>query len=143
MHSRDYETCEKTYATLRIYSSDIDPDEVTARLGIEPSEVQRQGELRGCGRFIRVNAWFLSSKDNVNSTDLNEHLEWLLDQVLPHEEALRELRDSGIKTDVACYWLSLTGNGGPTLFPEQMGKLAILSLDCWFDVYFAEQQKSA
>ncbi len=136
MHSRDYESCEKTYATLRIYSGDIDPDEVTVKLGVAPTEAQHQGELRSCGRFVRVNAWFLSSRDQVTSTNLNDHLDWLLNQVLPKAAVLRELQGAGIKSDVACYWQSLTGNGGPTLFPSQMEKLATLKLDCWFDVYF-------
>ena len=143
MHSHDYESCEETYATLRLYSNDIDPDEVTVRFGVTPTETQRQGELRGCGRFIRVNAWFLSSKDHVQSTDLKDHLDWVLNQVLAKKDVLRDLQSAGVKSDVACYWLSVTENGGPTLFPEQMEKLAALKLDCWFDVYFHKDKEVA
>lgn len=33
MYIDEYASCKKTYATLRIYPGDIDPEEVTLRLG--------------------------------------------------------------------------------------------------------------
>lgn len=45
MPDDDYPTCARTYATLRIYPGEIDPTEVTGRLGIEPSSWQRRGGL--------------------------------------------------------------------------------------------------
>lgn len=136
MHSNDYKTCEKTYATLRIYPGDMIPAEVTLRFGLAPSQTQQRGELRGCGQIIRLNSWFLSSKDTVTSTDLREHLDWILDQIVDKADVLDELRAKGAKVDIACYWSCIDEHGGPTLFPSQMEKLAKLKLECWFDIYF-------
>ena len=35
---------------------------------------------------------------------------------------------------VQCIWWSATGQGGPTLWPEQMRLLAALNPECSFDV---------
>lgn len=137
MYSDDYPTCEETYATLRIYPGEFDPDEVTRRLGIDPTEVQRVGERHG--RTTRkTNGWFLRSQDRVESRDARRHIDWLLDQLEPAANALSELRASGAEVDISCYWLSASGHGGPSVSPRQTKRLSALDLDCWFDVYFNE-----
>lgn len=60
-----YGTCLETRATLLIYSDEVSPDEVTARLGLEPTQVNRAGESvvspRGRLRIVKLNGWLLSS----------------------------------------------------------------------------------
>jgi len=68
---------------------------------------------------------------------LRRHLDWLLGQILPRADVLRELQETaGISMNVNCIWWSATGGGGPTLWPEQMRRLADLNLECSFDVSF-------
>ena len=140
MYDDAYATCGETYVTLRIYQ--IHPDEVTARLRLQPDSVLVKGERwkTRAGRSsvpARVNGWFFTSKGRVESRDVRRHLDWLLDQIEPHAGTLGELQASGGKMDVSCYWESLSGHGGPTLSPSTMGRLAVLGLETWFDVYFA------
>ena len=132
----EYQTCRETYVTLRVYAA-ADPAHVTRLLGIEPSDTQRAGEQRGRSH-ISVNGWFLSSRDSVASTDSSMHLEWLLNRIEPSEHVFHELRRSGATIDIACFWVSATGHGGPTLTAKLLGRLAQLSVDVWFDIYFDE-----
>lgn len=129
----DYQSCSRTYATLLIYPSGQHPDEITELLGIEPSRTSvKGGGLRG----TNVNGWFLSSKDAVISKDSRRHIDWILDGLERVSTKVKKLQNSGALTAITCFWESVSGNGGPTLSPSQMRRLAELNLEIWWDVYF-------
>ena len=139
----DYPTCERTYATLRIYHESLDPDEVTKRLRIEPTDWQRRGESRKAGsRPAKLHGWFLSSDGEVESRDVRLHLDWLLSRIAPQADAILALQSDGCRMDVSCYWVSASGHGGPSVRPTQMGELARLGLELWFDVYLGSGEKA-
>ena len=123
----NYATCERTYATFRIYG--IPPHQVTEALRVQPTEMQTASGP------ARPDAWVLSSKTAVESRDVRRHIDWCLDQLGSKGEALARLRADGARMDIFCYWLSASGHGGPTIAPAQAAKLAALDLDCGFDVY--------
>ena len=135
MYQDDYPTCGATYASLCIYHDDLDPDNVTARLGISPSETRRKGETRRSGHVIPVGGWFISSKGHVESRDVRRHIAWILDQIAESEDELQQLQNEGCDMQVFCYWLSASGHGGPELNHEIMRRLVSLRLDIEFDVY--------
>jgi hypothetical protein len=134
-----YETCERTYVTLRIY--DVVAERVTALLGLEPTRTQTKGAKKYPKKadsiLFRRHGWFLSS-DRLASRDSRRHLDWLLDQVEPTHDQLQSLRVSGTQMDISCYWLSAYGHGGPTISPAQAGRVARLGLELWFDVYVGD-----
>jgi hypothetical protein len=141
MYEDVYPTCAGTFATLRVF--EVDPDFVTERLRVQPTKTQKRGEHRKTRHGLssvphRRDGWFLCSKDCVDSKDIGRHVDWLLEQVLPSAEALRQLQDKGAQTDVFCYWYSASGQGGPSLYPETMSKLGSLRLEIGFDIYFAD-----
>jgi len=136
----EYATCERTKAVLRIHCGDATPASITATLNIEPSETvevgvrgKRQGD--NAGPIGKVNLWMLDSENNVQSRDLRRHIDWLLDKLEPAGPQIRSLQNAGIVIDVWCVWWSKTGQGGPTLWPKQMHRMA--SLDLEFSVDFA------
>lgn len=139
MYDDGYPTCARTYATLCVYPGDVDPDAVTARLGLAPSSWQRRGEASGRPdrppRVATLNGWFLGSRGHVDSRDSRRHVDWLLDRLEPNAEALRALQATGCRMYISCYWLSLSGHGGPTIPPPQMRRLAELDIELWFDFY--------
>lgn len=138
MYDDDYATCEKTFATLRIYPGALDPDEVTRQLGLDPSTTQQARDARVVNHLrhaARPSGWFLSTDGVITSRDVRRHLDLLLDKLMPARSALSRLQAAGAKTDVSCYWVSASGHGGPTISPPQAEKLVALCLDCWFDVY--------
>ncbi len=141
-----YATCERTCAVLRIYSGQLHPAEVTARLDLQPSSTVATGEASppnslGHVRVGKLNGWFLSSEENVTSMDLRDHLDWLLTRLISHAQALHDLQDeSGVTMSVNCPWWS-RGMGGPTLWPEQMQQLTELNLEISFDfAYYGDPE---
>jgi hypothetical protein len=140
MEADEYPTCARTFVTLRIYPESLDPDEVTARLGIQPTSWQRRGQVRNPASErpvpAKLHGWFLTSKGAVESRDVRRHLAWLLAQLGPRADAIRDLQAGGCRMDVFCYWLSRNGHGGPAVSPAQMSQLARLGLELGFDVYF-------
>jgi hypothetical protein len=135
-------TCEETYVTLRIYPQGIGPEDVSRELNLTATRQQRKGDpnpsKRLPDRTYPLDGWFLSSEGEVGSTDFQIHLDWLLHKLSGREEALERLRISGAEIDVACFWVSANGNGGPTLSPDRAGLLARYGLTLWFDIYFGE-----
>ena len=139
MYDDEYATCARTHATLLIYPGDIDPPQVTARLGVEPTRWQRRGESgHRASRpawVAPLNLWSLESKGNVESKDSRRHVDWLLDQLALREAAIRSLRAEDCKMAINCLWTTQSGHGGPMVPPEQMRKLADLDIELWFDFY--------
>lgn len=39
VYNDEYETCAETRATLRVYHPDLDPDALTAKLGLSPMDI--------------------------------------------------------------------------------------------------------
>jgi hypothetical protein len=127
----DYSACERTYATLRIYSGQNDPKEVTQRLGLEATKISVCNDASP----RTVNGWFLCSDGYVNSKDSRRHIDWLLDQVEPFVISMLDLKNGGMRMDIICFWESSTGNGGPIISPQQMKRLVALELDVGWDVW--------
>jgi hypothetical protein len=138
-YNDDYATCHKTYATLMIIHPELDPDTVTQNLGIQPTRTYRRGEVRNpqgrCPFVYQRGGWFLESEGAVQSRDARRHIDWLLDRVEPHREALNRWQVAGYQTVINCYWDSAYGQGGPMLGPVLMGRVSNLGLELWFDIF--------
>ena len=94
---------------------DKHPDIVTRTLPVEPSRAQIAhvpDGPSGARAARRPNAWFLSSEGRVTSRDCRRHIDWLVEQIAPHRDALRALLRDGTRADVSCFWVSASGNGG-------------------------------
>ena len=135
----DYATCAKTYAGLRIYHDDLDPERITGLLGIEPSQIQIRGRVytTSIGQEFtpQLGGWFLSTKGIIASRDVRRHVAWILDRFAGKDQILRSLQAEGYRMDIFCYWLSADGHGGPILSPEIMRRLGELELEVGFDIY--------
>jgi hypothetical protein len=79
VYNDEYPTCAETYATLRIYDDQLEPDVVSSRLVLTPSDAHRTGQLVGANRVAPKGGWFLSSQDQVISKDVRRHIAWILD----------------------------------------------------------------
>lgn len=141
-----YPTCARTCATIRIYPFFQSANEISKTLGLVPTRFQDKGEQvdspRGRVREIKGTGWFLSSEGHVDSLDLRSHLNWILERLLPRKEQLKELQSSErMKMSLVCIWWSVSGHGGPCLWPEQMSALSELNLECSFDIYFIDSEE--
>lgn len=138
-----YETCAECHATLSIYPGEMSPHEVGTLLGLRPTLQYAKGEdaLSPWGKTFKVplSSWLLSSQGNVDSKDLREHVQWLLDILRPVASGLESLRKiPGLDMHILCTWISRYGDGGPYLWPEQLQCMADLGLPCHFDFYCIE-----
>lgn len=145
-HHTDYDdsyaTCVETYSTLRVFSDDVAPDEMTRVLQIEPTESFRKGDTHSHGTLRRkANGWFYSTQKLCDSKDTRRHIDMILLTLEGKEEAVARLKSQGCKLDITSYWVS-TGQGGPWLMPLQMLKLGRLGIEVWWDVYFSGEDET-
>jgi Domain of unknown function (DUF4279) len=123
------------FATLRFTGDRLDPDRITAILGVHPTKAYRKGESYLAGPRAgyvtgRTGVWALATDGPVDSPELDQHLDYLLDLVFrrpDREERLKQLREAmsrdGVKADVSCFW-----RGGPGASPPAVSKDAICML---------------
>jgi hypothetical protein len=138
----DYPTCKETSAVFRIFSDEIDPREITRLLGVEPSSIQIKGERKYPNKYKYINkenGWFLDSEDEIESKDLRRHLDWLLNKMGSSHNQLRELAGKGAEITIFCPWRSASGQGGPTMDPQQMKLLGELNIELLFEFWVCEE----
>lgn len=132
----DDQDCTRTWAAVRVWSRDLDSSKVTEQLHLEPSWSYRRGDQKANGALRRYGYWEMSSQSSVTSTNLEEHLLWLLDKLEPRKTEFLALVSQRIQTDIFCFWGSKHGYGGPKFSPDVMGRMAALQLSLNLDVYF-------
>jgi hypothetical protein len=135
----DYASCVETYATLRIFSDELTPDQVSGKLGLEPTTSFRKGEPISprVPRPRPEHGWLFCTDGLVDSKDTRRHIDWLLDKITPKADAFARITRGGSRSDIYSFWVSAHGQGGPTLSIHQMHRLVMLGLECTYDVYFA------
>ncbi len=142
-YDENYPTCAYTHAWLRVMGPEVDPDEVTAIMGVQPTSVQRRGDTVPSKpeKTLSRGGWWISTEGILESKDARHHLDWILEKVLGKQDALTELQGRGYLVDVCVRWDSRWGHGGPTIGPKQMRALADLGIDLWFDVYVGDLEE--
>ncbi|WP_020412740.1 DUF4279 domain-containing protein [Microbulbifer variabilis] len=133
--------CTETYATLRIFSDEMHPDDIEKHIGIKSTDsVPRDLNSKYKSRR-EFNFWSRTTENDLNSTDNVEHLEFLLSLLKGKESRLSFLQDSGCMTDIFCRWDS-TGQGGPSLSVAMMNELVKLGLSVSWDMYFDDEDNA-
>lgn len=134
-----FRSCKRTYSTLCIYPGTIKPEEITLRLKVEPFRIQHKGDLASSvtKRIIKLNGWFLTTKDLVKSNDCRRHVDWIIDKIKNKKKAILQLQSEGVEMYISCFWESRSGNGGPIISPPQMTELSKLNIEVGWDVWFA------
>jgi hypothetical protein len=132
--------CAETFASLRFYGDALEPEEISRRLALEPTDRACRGDQAtspsGKIRTAPTGRWILETQGQVDSTDLEQHVAWLLDRL--EVTGIVPTTLPGVsQADVFCYWVSATGNGGPEFSPQTLARLARLQLTLGFDIYFA------
>jgi hypothetical protein len=145
IYKDDYQTCEETFASLRIAHEALDPDDISNQLGLAPTWSLRKGEARGeSGVPAPTGVWGLSTEGVIESRDLRRHLDSILDALDGKDGILENLRDKGYKMDIWCLWVSTPySGGGPTISPHNMARLANLGLELVFDFYQGDDEQVA
>jgi len=132
-----------------VSAPDLNPDEVTAAIGVEPDFKARRGdERRNYGGQVvsphEKGVWMISTKGRVNSKDVNKHFFLLLRILLPHQEALARLvQQVNGETDFDVLWESsyLYAGTGPLLSRDAIKGASELEAAIGFDIYQIEGQE--
>jgi hypothetical protein len=125
---------ERINVEFRIYSGDIDPVDVTKRLGVPATVSVRRGDSTtnslGRTRVNRLNGWFLESETAVASKRPEDHLVWLVGVLAPTAPALAALiACQGVSAMVVCtVWTTAAGTSVP-ISSATLTALAALGVD--------------
>lgn len=144
-HPSPASDAERVNVELRIYGGDIDPAEVTRRLGVPATLSVRRGDSTtnslGRTRVHRLNGWFLASEAVLPSKLPEEHLNWLVGVLAPTSHALTALLACpGVSAMVVCtIWTTHSGTSVP-IASATLRALAALSVDLY--VTFASYEEA-
>ena len=128
----------RTFATFQLWGKELEPDKVTKALGLTPFKSFKRGDQRTETKKWPHGYWGITSENEVSSTDLALHIEWLLDRLEPAGSQLKMIMaEPSVKSDISCFWESRTGHGGPSFGPKLLGRIAALNLELGLDIYFA------
>jgi hypothetical protein len=133
---------------LLIYPGDLDPEKVTEILGIAPSEIVKKGKISGPNSLGRVrvnknNGWFLISDQDLKSNMLTDHMDWMLEKLVPIKSGLDALKSvPGLYISFRCTWW--TRDGGWFTFTEaQLKKIAEIGLNLEFEIAAYPDEKGS
>ena len=134
--------CEATHATFRLSGDRLDPGEVEKALGIRGDFSAAKDEIRRGGaavhRTVRqpTGVWYLTTDGRLGGTSVERHLLYLLERIEPVREKVAQLVDgASLTSDFYCYWVSATGQGGPAVSSETLGRIALLSAELSFEFH--------
>lgn len=115
-------------ATLRIMCAAERHDEIEEVTGLTPTHRHREGEPGLFGRPWPKDMWTLESPI-APSAPLSDHLDWLWDQVRPHQDYVRTLAcEDGVDVDVFCGYRSDCAECGFEVAPESLAIIQALDV---------------
>ena len=126
---------DETSITLRVFGDNLDPDEVTAQLGVQPTSHCRKGDVfRGkqYDRIEKTGRWLLARPHVTDNVDAI--IQRLLKD-LPDSLEIWQTLHSKFKIDLFLgIWLR-DWNRGFSLIPKTLRMLADRELEIGFDIY--------
>lgn len=125
------------FATIRIVGDDLDPDEVTSILHVKPTMAHKKGARIGSehsaqSRIAGFGMWYFSTRNVLDSPNLNDHLSFIDNNILTElavprfgmlglvqrhiNHRLAELiRKRALKLVVTAYWVGRSAARAPTI----------------------------
>jgi hypothetical protein len=126
---------DKFHVTLAIYHPELDPDEVSSRLGVKPTTSHRRGDSRRPGSPpLPTRGWFLRREalpPKKPSTAIME-----LFAALPSDSRFWDAFRSDYKVQVRVAVHTDGWNRGFSLAPDAIACVAATGIELDFDLYF-------
>jgi len=122
-------------ASIRIFGEKLQPEEVEAALALKATRTHLKGQPRSPVQKTvwRETLWSLRSPLSPDRS-VGDHLTWLLDRLEPKLDAIRAL-SADHRVDLFCGFSSGSGQGGFTLDPIILVRLANLGVPLVLDLY--------
>jgi len=129
---------DRVHVSLGVYSDNLDPDEITRVLGLEPTKAFRKGQIKigkttGREYVQRTGAWLLRVP-LPEQTAIEEQLKWLLTGLPDDIKIWRELT-TRFNVRMLCGIHMDNPNRGFALSTEIMKRLVERGLGIEFDIY--------
>jgi hypothetical protein len=84
--------CLETRVKFLVYPGNMSPEEVTALLHLKPTKelIRGQSITNRIGRthIQPINFWMISSEEQINSLNLSEHLDWMLNSIISSKDQI-------------------------------------------------------
>jgi hypothetical protein len=124
-----------TNAGINFAGDRLDPDRLTAVLGVQPTVAYRKGEVfkrTRTGHDVRgrTGLWRLTTRARLESLELREHLAFLLDVLFPEGSSklvlpLHTLMSKlELEAHVDCFWYGEHGTAPPEIAEETRAAFA-------------------
>jgi hypothetical protein len=125
---------DEVNVTLALYSEELEPEEVSRALGVEPTSAHRRGESRAPGRPPYLSGAWLLKVHGRDAAPSEAVIDQLLKQ-LPEDPAV--WRDLSMRHDIQVrFGLHMTGwNKGLSIPSKQVMRIAELGASMEFDIY--------
>lgn len=126
----------QTRVGFQVRGLQVDPDDVSARLELVPSASHRRGDM--VDGQPRTDGWcyFTSQAEIGRDAPFEDHATWMLQQLEPHVEMLASWIQRGWRVQLDVITVTSASNGGPTVVPELLRRLAALGIPtCWRTVF--------
>ena len=123
----------RTKATLRIFGDDLNPEEVTALLGAEPTSSREKGPPRG-----RRGSWHLRAEP-CSPGDLNSQVKTLLSGLTDDLSVWRDL-GARFRCDLFCGLFMEVGNEGEEFTPDVLAMIGARGLSLGLDIYGPDEE---
>lgn len=122
-------------AALRISGERLQPAEISSLLGLEPSRTRLPGEPRSSNsNLVWSHALWCLESQLSDDRDPVDHLHWLLNLLEPKAALLQDLSGK-FHLDFFCGFSSANGQGGFTLDPATLQRIARLGIPFTLDLY--------
>lgn len=130
------ESENRTFASFILIGKELDPGKITSELGITPSKSFRRGDKRSETDMWKHGYWELCSADHVKTSDLGDHIRWVIEHVFPVRDELSSLlKGKDIKAGISCFSILEKGQTVINLSPLLIREMAELNLGIELDLY--------
>jgi hypothetical protein len=118
----------RLYVSFSITGKEISPQELTAKLGIQPGSSFTRG---------KHGFWDISSENRgFPSNDPMPHFDWLIGILESSEFQIKEiLAEKNVSARISCFWITPDGRINLEIEPDVIARFARLNLKIWFDIY--------
>ena len=127
------------YAYFRVFGEDLPLEEITRQIGIEPTESWRKGDPWKYFKAVPTSSWCLHSPLPRTLTDLQAHVEAVLELLVPRRGAVRALSERFATSVVCVGTYDSTTSPGLYLSRDVVALMASMGLALDADLYFGEE----
>lgn len=136
-HHQEMAAIDQSTMSLRFFGDDLNPDEITARLGCSPSSARQKGETwitkRGAKSVARTGSWILKVADSQPG-DLDSQIATLLGLLTDDLSVWADL-NSRFNGNIFCGLFMRESNEGISLSAIATKELGARGLEIDFDIY--------